>query len=156
MGLATFASQAHGQGRSRIVNAMHLSRCSTVLAAAFVLTSILTFAAEPILQLMGQPPAVAKTSSNFAVVQLIGLPAMWYGSAIQTVLDGIHRTTPGFYACVVSSVAQVVSGFILMHPRLFNIGYLGMAWSTTISYLAFLLVLIAYVVQQAREPFHRS
>uniref|UniRef100_A0A061R7J8 Protein DETOXIFICATION n=1 Tax=Tetraselmis sp. GSL018 TaxID=582737 RepID=A0A061R7J8_9CHLO len=151
MGLATFCSQAYGAGRGNIENAVHLRRCSITLVFAFLLTTVLTVFAKQLLLLLGQPPEVAETSAYFAQVQLIGLPAVWIATAIQTVLDGIHRTRPGFYGCVVATAAQILACWVFLHPALLNWGYIGMAWSTVLSNFIQLFIMVLYVVTQGLD-----
>ena len=94
MGLATFAAQAHGAGRSHLENGVQLRRCTAILVGAFLCTAALSLYAEPILLAMGQPPEVAAASALFAQVQLIGLPAAWMGTAIQTVRSTCSDALP--------------------------------------------------------------
>jgi len=127
IGLATFCSQAHGAGRSREMNPVLVRRCMLLLLGCLAVALIFNVLCEPLLTAVGQPPAVARTSGRFAVLQLTGVPFYWLSSMINITLNSTKRTAPGLVMNFMSSIAQVSSAFVLIHPKGMNMGYLGMA-----------------------------
>ena len=96
---------------------MYLRQCLLILAFAFVFTATMTVFAEKILLGFGQPADVAKASTDYALVQLAGVPLFWVTSALQTVCDRLQRTQYGFWSTMLSAAVQVGLTVLFVYPK---------------------------------------
>lgn len=116
-----------------------------LLGGVFVFSAAAAVFCEPALELAGQPSDVARASARFAQVQLIGVPFFWAWTAMKSALDSTKRTFPGLLSSIVSSVAQILFCLLLTHPKMLDMGYLGLALGRAFGGMVLLLCIIVHI-----------
>uniref|UniRef100_A0A7S0IRK3 Protein DETOXIFICATION n=1 Tax=Calcidiscus leptoporus TaxID=127549 RepID=A0A7S0IRK3_9EUKA len=127
LGLSTLCSQAYGSGRAHIENGLHLRRCCVLLGGMLIFSAFAAAFCQPVLTALGQPGDVAAASARYAQLQALGVPFYWLANALATSCDSVQCTRPGLYANACGAVVQLGLSALMVHPRGFGWGYLGMA-----------------------------
>eukprot|EP00931_Biecheleriopsis_adriatica_P094644 TRINITY_DN68270_c0_g1_i1.p1 TRINITY_DN68270_c0_g1~~TRINITY_DN68270_c0_g1_i1.p1 ORF type:complete len:514 (+),score=57.83 TRINITY_DN68270_c0_g1_i1:35-1576(+) len=148
LGLATFASQAHGGGRSAEQIPVFVRRAWLLLFFCFVFALTAAISCEPLLLFFDQPPAVAHTSARYAQVQLLGVPFFWFSNSLNIALNATKRTSPGLLMNLVSSACQLVLCYVFTNPAMCHLGYLGVALGRALGGVVSCLVIVTYVCCQ--------
>jgi len=151
LGLGVFAGQAHGSCTSHQVSALYVRRAGFLLMLLFSIPLAAALFSESVFLAMRMPAEVARCSAVFVKTQLLGLPFYWASSAARQALNAAKRTSPGFKCHITSAIAQIVVSIVLMHPRLFNLGYVGAALARSIGGVVSVLTLAVCVKAEGLE-----
>eukprot|EP00930_Biecheleria_cincta_P057961 TRINITY_DN43826_c0_g1_i1.p1 TRINITY_DN43826_c0_g1~~TRINITY_DN43826_c0_g1_i1.p1 ORF type:complete len:530 (-),score=57.45 TRINITY_DN43826_c0_g1_i1:155-1666(-) len=146
IGLATFCSQAHGEGKAEELNPIFLRRAALLLVVVFVFAVVAAYICEPVLTALKQPADVALCSARYAQVQLLGVPFYWAWNCLQTCLDSCKRPAAGFITSMISSGSQLLLCVLFTHPQAgFRMGYLGVALGRSLGGVISFVSIVIYV-----------
>merc|ERR1740116_424170 len=93
---------------------------------------------------MGQPVKVLPPCNEFLLVAMLGMPALWINSSIQSCLIAQNIVIPSMFCDGFASLCNLVVAFLFLAKV--GTGFIGVAWSSVISYWLAVILLCIYVV----------
>lgn len=138
-------SQAVGAG-DETAFARGLQRGLLLAAALSLPAGLLMLAAEPVLELLRQPPEVLPTAARYALINALSAPAFLGFTALRQGLQALHSVRPVVVAVLLANAANALLNWLLVfgHWGLPELGALGSAWATVISRWIMTLGLAAF------------
>ena len=147
LGTLITASNLYGEKKYSEIGAVwRRSIPYSILLGSIIL--IITFAAEPILLLCGQPPELAKEAAIVIRIYGYGMPigGLVYVTS-QYFLEGIKRPLPGMCFMLGANCLNIGLNWILVYGHLgFEpMGASGSAWGTTVIRILLALGIVTYL-----------
>ena len=146
MALSPLVAHAYGAGRDGEIG--NYVRQGLWLAAGIGLAIVAALvAAEPLLRLIGIPPATADLAGQYVRALSLGMPALCGFYALRFGSEGIGWTRPVMYTAVVGLVVNVLLNYVLMYGKLGfpALGAVGSGYATATTWWLLFAILWIYV-----------
>ena len=149
--LDTLAAQAVGAGRPASVG-LHLQRGIWIMLVALVPMFLLSLWAEPVLLLLGQPPALARDAARFSCWLLPGLPAFIGFELLRKCLQALGDNRPMLAIAGFGSIVTIVlTQWAVVQ---LGVGFLGAAAARSAALIMSLGLLVSYtIISDMRRHF---
>jgi len=160
MALSPIVAHAYGARRHHVIGST--MRQGLWLAAGLsVLVIGGLLAAEPVLLLIGMPPATAALSARYVAAFAAGVPALCGFYALRFGSEGIGWTRPMMYTAVVGLLSNIALNWVFMYGHLGapRMGAVGTGVATALTQWVLFVILWIYVKRHAAyapfEPLSR-
>jgi MATE family multidrug resistance protein len=141
--LDTLCSQAYGAGNAIRIG-VYLQTGMIVLSIVFFVAWLLNFYISEILQLLGQPMAVAQLAGDFSRYLLPGVPFVYLYELLKRVLQAQNIASPMVYVAILANIISLSTGYYLCFHT--SLGFLGAAVSKSLSIMCYPILLLPYMV----------
>lgn len=141
--LDTLCSQAHGSGNT-IRMGLYFQTGLIILSVCFIFVFYVNFYSSDILEMLGQPIAVAQKAGNFSCYLLPGVPFIYLYDLLKRVLQAQNIASPMVYVNIFSNIIYLIVGYYLCFHT--SLGFLGAAVSRTILNITCPIILVPYMI----------
>lgn len=141
--LDTLCSQAYGAGNT-VRMGVYLQTSFLVLSAWYLFVYAINFNSSEILQLLGQPVAVAQLAGKFSRQLLPGVPFMYLYDLLKRVLLAQNIANPMIYVAILVNIINISLGYYLCFHT--TLGFLGAAVSRAVSNICCPVIFIPYML----------
>ena len=132
-GTIVMTANAYGQGKYRECGEVLRRSIPYGLLIGFLLTAI-CLPSEFVMNLLGQPPEVAKGAAKVLSVYALGLPFAMYFFVLSSFLEGTKRPMPGMVMILIANIVNVFANYVFVygHAGFPAMGAIGSAVATTV------------------------
>lgn len=132
-GTIVLTANAYGQGKYRECGEVLRRSVPYGLFIGFLLMAI-CLPSEFIMNLLGQPPEVAKGAAKVLSVYALGLPFAMYFFVLSSFLEGTKRPMPAMVMILIANVVNVFANYVFVygHAGFPAMGAIGSAVATTV------------------------
>lgn len=132
-GTIVMTANAYGQGKYRECGEVLRRSIPYGLLIGFLLTAI-CLPSEFVMNLLGQPPEVAKGAAKVLSVYALGLPFAMYFFVLSSFLEGTKRPMPGMVMILIANIINVFANYVFVygHAGFPAMGAIGSAVATTV------------------------
>lgn len=152
--LDTLCAQSFGAGQPHLLG-LHLQRCMLLLLVCLLPMSVIWLSSEQIFLALSQPAEIARLSSLYLKLLLIGSPGYVGFEALKRFTAAQGNFAVSSYSLFLAAPVNAILNYVLVwHPDL-GLGFAGAPIAMSVSYWLMFIQMILYVrYGKSRHSWH--
>jgi len=153
--VSPLVASAYGAGQQAAIGQIVRQGFWLVVGLALPVGLLLWYA-EPVLQILGQDPAIITVALPYVHAIVWGLPALLGFAVLRNFVSALSDPRPLIVIMVAGTGCNILGNYVLMFGKFGfpALGLAGIGWASTISLWAMFASLLVYVTSQPRyQPY---